>query len=203
MIDALNLNLLAGPRRVSGFTLARFLNLLSQSFGNHLEIRISSSSFFPLGQLHWQFFLPFLCCPQTPLKMIRNALRQSARTVGAVSVPSRLALVSYKTTFTLPLATRRYVIPPLEVPAASHEAIQLLQLLDGRLWWQKANHPIVHRTDAQLQQHSMQRQNRPELMLRRQKPRRQRSLRSWSRESEVFRRKPVSPRPVVSCPLGA
>lgn len=109
--------------------------------------------------------------------MIRNALRQSARTVGAVSVPSRLALVSYKRTVTLVLATRQYAITPLKVALPSYQAIQLFLVLDGRHWQQKTNYLTLHRTVAQLQQRSMQRQDKPEAMLQRQKPHRQRSLR--------------------------
>ncbi len=139
--------------------------------------RISSQTCLRLGQLHWQSVPSFLCCYQSPLKMIRNALRQSARTVGAVSVPSRLALVSYKGSLTIMLASRQDAISPLKVAVSSPQAIQLFFLLNGRHWLQKTNCLTLHRTDAQLQQRSMQRQDKPENMLQRQKPHRQRSLR--------------------------
>lgn len=68
-----------------------------------------------LSQLHWQSIPSSLFHPQTLHRMIRIALRQSTRTVGAVSVLSRLALVSYKRTLTLVLPTRLGVTPAIEV----------------------------------------------------------------------------------------
>ena len=53
-----------------------------------------------------------------------NALRQSTRTVGAVSVLSRLALVSYNRISTFVPATRQYLTPPMEVQLPSNQAIQ-------------------------------------------------------------------------------
>lgn len=64
--------------------------------------------------------------------MIRITLRQSTRTVGAVSALGRLALVSYKRILTLVLATRPGVTPPIEVLLPPYPVIQLSELLYGR-----------------------------------------------------------------------
>ena len=167
-----------------------------------LRIRVPSQFFVRFGELHQQPVLSFSCNCQTPLKMIRNALRQSVRTVGPVSVRSQLVVVSFERTITPMPATQSYVILSVEVSFAVQSSRAIVCIAQW-VEMQKTDHLNLHRTDAWLQQRSKQRRDKSEAMRQKRKPRRPKSLRSWSRGSEVFRRKPVLPRLVACCPLGA
>ena len=133
--------------------------------------------------------------------MIRNALRQTGRTVGAVSATSRVAMVSSKIlhcSYNIGLAEIRPLSERVFVYCSSFTAFSSCC---RAILLTKANYLVLPRPEPQHQQPSTQHQDKLEA-LPTQKPRPPRSLQSSSRELGEFKRKPALPRQVGSCPLG-
>jgi hypothetical protein len=134
--------------------------------------------------------------------MIRNALRQSARTVGAVAVPRGAALVSLKIHPTHMPTMSRHVCYYLDVALRSSRAALGALTASWLSLLNNANYLILPRAEPRDQQLSMEHQSKFEAMLPMLNQHQRKSLRSSSREFEAYKRKPVLPRQGVSCQLG-
>lgn len=145
--------------------------------------------------------------------MFRNALRQSSRTVGAISASGRIAAVRSphpKHLLDLHFSSSSRSQCIREVHIHSIGALKRWRLMVGscfgarqaptcNVFREEAKTNACHfRAEPPLLQLSML----SEPTLPTQRPHQQRSLQFSSREFEVSRRSPVSPRLDESCPSG-